>query len=188
MLPDFPLIANAPASAALRSRGLHTFAAACAFVQQLAYARNMDKTNPLCVTDENCGTCSTKHALLKTVADENGHPEIELVLGIFKMNARNTPAVAATLKQYQLHEMPEAHNYLRCNGTRYDFTKPGFSPAKWEDDLLEEIAITPQQITTFKENHHRAFLQRWLEAHPEITYDINESWFIREVCIAALSE
>jgi hypothetical protein len=188
MLPDFSLYANAPSSAALRNRGIQTFAEACVFVQQLPYARNTDKTNPLCVLDENCGTCSTKHALLKTLADENGHPEIELVLGIFKMNAHNTPAVADTLKQYQLHEMPEAHNYLRFNGTRYDFTKPGFLPGRWEPDLLEEITITPQQITTFKVNHHRAFLERWLQEHPEIDYDINEFWFIREVCITALSE
>lgn len=188
MLPDFPLHANAPASAALRNRGMHTFAEACALVKELAYARNSDKTNPLCVLDESRGTCSTKHALLKTLADENGHPEIELVLGIFKMNAHNTPAVAATLAQHGLQEMPEAHNYLRFNGTRYDFTAPGFSPGKWEPDLLEEITITPQQITTFKVDYHRAFLQRWLQTHPEIGYDINEFWFIREVCIAALSE
>lgn len=187
MLPDFPLHANATASAALRSRGIHTFAEACVYVQQLAYARNADKASPLCVIHENCGTCSTKHALLKTLADENGHAEIELVLGIFKMNAHNTPGVAATLAQHGLHEMPEAHNYLRCNGTRYDFTKPGFSPAKWEPELLEEITITPQQVTTFKVDHHRAFLERWLQTHPELLYSIDAFWAIREQCIAALS-
>lgn len=187
MLPDFSLRADAPASEALRSRGVHTFAQACALVQELAYARNTDKANLLVVLHENRGTCSTKHALLKTLADENGHTEIELVLGIYKMNARNTPPVADTLAQHHLHEMPEAHNYLRCNGTRYDFTKPGFVPEKWEHELLDELTITPQQITTFKVNHHRAFMQRWLQAHPEIPYSLDAYWAIREQCIAALS-
>lgn len=187
MLPDFLLHADAPASAALRTRGVHTFAKACALVQELAYARNADKTNTLCVLHENRGTCSTKHALLKTLADENGHPEIELVLGIFKMNARNTPPVAATLAQHHLQEMPEAHNYLRCNGTRYDFTKPGFSPEKWEADLLEEVTITPQQVTDYKVSYHREFMQRWLQEHPEIPYHIETYRAIREQCIAALS-
>lgn len=187
MLPDFPLHANAPASAALRARGLHTFAAACAFVQQLAYARNTDKTNPLCVLNENCGTCSTKHALLKTLADENGYSNIQLVLGLFLMNGENTPAVAPVLVHYNIPEMPEAHNYLLYEGGRFDFTKPGFSPDKFVDDLLEEHVIEPDQISEYKVEYHRTFMQRWLQLHPEIPYDAVEYWAIREQCIAALS-
>lgn len=185
--PDFAVTAAGDISEAFRKRGVYSFAEAAALVCNLPYARNTAKENHLCVLLENCGTCSTKHALLKRLADENGHPEIELVLGIFRMNGNNTPAVAATLQKHGLKEMPEAHNYLRRNGVRFDFTKKGFAPEKFVPDLLEETDITPEQITDYKVNYHRAFLQRWLALHPEIPFTLQEYWRIREACIAALS-
>lgn len=187
MFPQFELKATASVSTAFRERGIHTFADATAYIRSLAYGRNTDKTNPLCVLLDNCGTCSTKHAVLKQLADENGFGETELVIGIIRMNGTNTPAVAATLQQHGLNEMPEAHTYLRYNGERFDFTKDGFAPEKFVPDLLEELVIKPEQITDYKVQYHRAFLQRWLDTHPEIPFTIDEYWTIREACIVALS-
>ncbi|MFZ1592885.1 MAG: hypothetical protein WAT27_12410, partial [Chitinophagales bacterium] len=83
---DFPLTASGAATKALRAAGCATFSAACQYVAQLPYRRNQDKNNLLCVVDEKCGTCSTKHVLLKKVAEEHGHDEIHLVIGIFLLN------------------------------------------------------------------------------------------------------
>ena len=58
----------------------------------------------------------------------------------------------------------------------------------WQiNDLLEETDITPDQITDYKVNYHRTFLQRWLVLHPEIPFTLQEYWRIREACITALS-
>jgi hypothetical protein len=56
----------------------------------------------LAVLNERRGPCSTKHALLKALADEQGLP-IRLMLGIYEMNARNTPGIGRVLEE---HHMP----------------------------------------------------------------------------------
>ena len=54
------------------------------------YGRNVATSDMLAVLNERKGTCGTKHALLKSLATERALP-IRLMLGIYEMNARNTP-------------------------------------------------------------------------------------------------
>jgi hypothetical protein len=184
---DFTLSANGPVSHAFREKGITAFLQACEYIRSLPYKRNTDKENLLSVLSDGFGTCSTKHALLHLLAAENGHDEVSLVLVLFKMNAANTPAVAATLHAYELPYIPEAHNYLSANGQRFDYTGEGFNPQKIAQSMLQETAITPKQITGFKVQYHRAFLQGWLVEHPEIKWSLEELWKIREQCITDLA-
>jgi hypothetical protein len=50
--------------------GLTDFHQACDYVWQLAYGRNRDNHDWRAVLTEKCGTCSSKHRLLKALADE----------------------------------------------------------------------------------------------------------------------
>lgn len=161
--------------------GISTFNDACLYIQNLPYRRNTNKADVFCVLNDKCGTCSTKHALLKQLADEMGLTEVKLMCGIFKMNAVNTPEVATTLKHYHLAYIPEAHNYLRFRNQVYDFTKS--TAINFQGDLLEEIEMQTGQINGFKVLYHQQFLQRWLNHHPEIRYTTSELWSIREQCI-----
>jgi len=166
-------------------RGISSYEDACNYVKSIKYGRNAEKLDPLCVLKDNVGTCSTKHALLKRLADENGQTDIELVMGIFRMNAHNTPQTEKVLSQYGMGYMPEAHNYLKYHGTIIDCTttkKLDFQP-----DLLEETALQPDQITDYKVAHHRQFLAKWLETANQ-PYNLDEIWVIREKCIEALGQ
>jgi len=184
-LPDFAIQAKGPVSLAFLQKGLDSFAQAAAFVKTLPYGRNVDKSNILCVLADNVGTCSTKHALLQNLANENGIANMQLVLGIFAMDAINTPPIAPVLQQYRLTYIPEAHSYLRYEAQIIDCT--AITPIQFEESLLEETTIAPHQITDFKVNWHRAYLQKWLAQHTEIPYTVAELWDIREYCIKALS-
>src|ERR1700740_2919474 len=117
---DFDITSSSFISVAFREKGIHSFRKACDYVKQLPYRRNSDKTYLLCVFTENCGTCSTKHALLKQLAEENNATDIKLVLGIFKMNGSNTPAVKQILDEAGLNHIPEAHNYLKAKNEVID--------------------------------------------------------------------
>jgi len=185
---NFDIQAKGPVSQALLQRGINDFLSTAEFVRALPYRRNADKLDPLCVLDENCGTCSTKHALLKILAEENGIKDVRLILGIFRMSVQNTPAVAAVLSKHGLRYMPEAHNYLRIGGQILDCMKTGWSEKNFIGDLLEETEITPEQITEFKVAHHKNFLRAWLKDQAELRYTLEELWAIREECIAALSK
>ena len=166
---------------------LKSFTEAVQFVEQLPYRRNTDKNNLSTVFTDGCGTCSTKHALLKQLADENTFKGLQLVLCIFRMNGMNTPKVAVTLDKYGLDYIPEAHNYLKYLGEICDHTGPGFDPATYRSDILLEIEIQPSQITDFKVAYHKDFLKTWLAGNPSVPYSPDELWVIREQCIGDLA-
>lgn len=161
---------------------------AASYIQDLDYKRNSDKTNPLAVLEDGFGTCSTKHALLKRLADENKKSNIQLMLGIFTMNSYNAPKIESVLDQYQLSEIPEAHNYLKWNHEIIDVTSKTWRKENFEPFLLKEIEITPEQIIDFKVKFHQKYLQDYLDIHPEISYSLGELWKIREKCIEVLSQ
>ena len=166
----------------------NSFEEVCLYIQNLPYKRNVNKENIFCVIEDQGGTCSTKHAFLKYYADENDIVGVQLMLGIFMMNSKNTPKIASILQQYQLEEIPEAHNYLKIIDLTCDFTRKNSHPTDFVEDLVEEIEINISQISYFKIQYHQEFLKRYLEQNPQIPYSLITFWRIREECIAALQQ
>jgi hypothetical protein len=185
--PEFEITADGPISSAFRQRGLNSFSTAAAFVKALPYGRNARKEQLLTVFSDNCGTCGTKHALLKALALEHDYDELRLMTGIFRMNKHNSPPVAGTLEAHRLSYIPEAHNYFRFHGHIFDYTFPRSRFSDLEDQLMDEIEISPGQITGFKVAFHRQFLSEWLQQNSNVPYSLDELWTIREQCIRDLS-
>lgn len=186
--PDFEINGeNGIVSRSFNNLAINSFMEACKWVESLDYRRNNDKNSKLVLFDELCGTCSTKHALLKRLADENGNNSLSLILGIFTMNSKNTPAIKDVLSNYDLKYIPEAHNYLRNHNYIWDFTGISVDETEFELDLLEEVEISPEQITDYKIQYHKDYLLRWIETN-KIPYTLDELWEIREECIAALAQ
>ena len=163
-----------------------TFEEACNYVKNLPYKRNSDKENINVIIEENGGTCSTKHAYLKRISEGFSMENVQLMLGIFMMNSKNTPKIKPVLEKYNLLEMPEAHNYLRMKGKILDCTRKNSSENDFVNELAEEIEIKPNQITDFKVQYHQDFLKKYLLQHPEIQFPLEKFWKIREECIFAL--
>ncbi len=187
MALNFEIKAQEEISKAFLKRGVKHFSDAIIFVRSLDYKRNSGKHDLKLVFSENCGTCSTKHALLKQLCIENDVHTPKLIVGIFKMNAYNTPQVAATLQKFSLEYIPEAHCYLRVEDEIIDATKNGFEPMAYEADILEEVEIQPHQLAEFKEKYHKQYLQNWLLKHANVKLTLDEVWIIREQCIHDLS-
>lgn len=187
-LPDFKLNDTGPLSQEFRRRNLVTFHQAIDFVWQLPYGRNTDKSDLSTVFSNACGTCGTKHALLKQVALEQGIDNIQLTIGLFQMNGRNTPSVAKRLQHHNIPFIPEAHCYLTFEGQRFDFTKTGPNGLDFEPYLIEETNILPDQITDYKVNYQKAYLKSWLTNTPGLQMDVDTLWTIREQCIQDLSD
>lgn len=184
---NFDITSKLPVSKLFTDRHIVNFADACTFIKNLPYGRNANKNDLTTIFADNCGTCSTKHALLKQLAIENNADFVCLKLALFNMNGDNTPEIAQTLDQYGLQYIPEAHNYLTVNGQFVDCTKQNSPQDKIMANLYNEIEIEPKQITGFKVSYHQTFLKDWLLNNPDITFDLAELWSIREKCIADLS-
>ncbi len=181
--PDFDIKSTERISKEFVERNILTFCQAASFIRYLAYGRNADKKNLATVFTENCGTCSTKHALLKKLAEENNFENLKLIVGLLRMNKKNTPEISKTLFQYKLEYIPEAHCYLKYEEQILDLTRINSKPSDLLEDLIEEIEISPEQITDYKENYHKNYLSSWLSNNKHINFNLNEIWKIREQCI-----
>lgn len=155
-------------------------------IQQLPYGRNKNRTDFSLVLSEQKGTCSSKHALLKKIAVLNNFSHIKLVLGIYKMNAENTPKIGNILENSNLDYVPEAHCYLKVENKRFDYTNAYSINCAFKKDLLEEIEITPEQVTKFKIKKHQEFMKTWIDRE-QITIEFDQVWAIREKCIEQIS-
>lgn len=175
-----------PLSHLLHRKELTTWTEAIKYVLALPYGRNSSKSDLSFVVKEGKGTCSTKHAFLKAIADENGIEHVDLVLCIYLMTERNTPCILPVLSEHQLDGIPEAHCYLRIEGNSVDVTTPNADLTRILPDKLEEELIQPHQIGEYKIKTHRRFIERWIESS-EIDYSVETLWQIREKCIAQLS-
>lgn len=182
-LPSFPIESTAPLGVEVRHLGIHTFGELAARVRELPYGRPVS-ASPLSVLVENAGTCSSKHRLLAAVAQESGHAEIQLVVGIYAMSEANTPGVGQVLASHGVASMPEAHCYLVIGGTRFDLTGLAVGTSSPFDALLEEHLVEPDDLAASKDRLHKKAIDVWARQNgmaPE------SAWQAREACIAALA-
>lgn len=172
-------------STAFRNKNIFYFEDACEYVTHLDYKRNLNKDSITCIFEDQGGTCSTKHATLRKLALENNHPNVKLILGIFKMDANYSSLIKDTLLRHNLECIPEAHNYLKIDGKYVDFTKPGARDEHFRNKILIEKEIEYNQINQDKITFHKNFLNNWIQTQ-KTPFTLEELWAIREQCIADL--
>lgn len=156
------------------------------FVKQIPYGRNSNREDFSLVISENKGTCSSKHAYLKDFANRNNIPNVQLMIGMYKMNEKNTK-IGIILSQNKIEYIPEAHCYLKIDGKTVDVTSKESDFEKKKAGLLLEIEIEPYQVAHFKVDYHQNYIKNWLK-ETNSTFTFEEIWKIREMCILKLSK
>ena len=174
-------------TAIINNCGIKTWEELIEFVKSLPYGRNSNRTDFGLVITEKKGSCSSKHSLLKKVANLNNIPNIKLILGIYKMTKSNTPNIGNVLIENSIDFMPEAHCYLKIDGKRTDFTTFQSDFKKLEKDIIQELEIQPEQVAEFKVKYHKDFLKNWIHEN-DVKMDFEKIWQIREECIVNLTK
>ena len=170
-----------------KSNGIETWNELTEFIKNLPYGRNKNRTDFGLVLSERKGTCSSKHAFLKSIADLNNVPKIDLIIGIYRMTELNTPKIGAELTKNSIGFIPEAHCYLKINSKRTDLTTKKSEFKKIEKDIIQERKIRPEQVAEFKVDYHKKFIESWLK-ETESEFEFDRIWEIREKCITNLAE
>lgn len=168
----------------VRCRGFDSFAHLAEHVRSLPYGRTTSAEGPLAVLQEGCGTCSAKHRFLATVAQDCGHSEVRLTVGIYEMSEENTPGVGRELSAASLTSIPEAHCYLSIEGDRYDFTGLSAGSSSPFAALLAEYTVSPTNLPQIKVELHKEAIAAWAR---ERGISNDAAWAMREACIAALA-
>lgn len=187
MNQNYKLTSNDELTASIKNSGIATWNELIEFVKNLPYGRNANRTNLALVITEKKGSCSSKHALLKRVADLNEIENVKLILGIYRMNKQNTPNIGTVLSDSKIDFIPEAHCYLKINDERIDVTFSNSNILKIEADIIEEQEIEPEQVSEYKVQYHKTFLKRWISEN-QTDKGFDEIWKVREKCINNLSE
>lgn len=185
---DFELTSNEKYSLAFREKGMNSFVEACNFIAKFPYGRNANREDFSLVFSEQKGTCSSKHALLAELALENGHPEVELIAGIFLMSGETHAKLAPFFENKPYTTLPECHCYLRYKGERFDFTDTSGTLELITPKLVREQRIDPSQVSDWKIVIHKDYLQRWLNRNPAIGMTLEAIWKEREEAISILSK
>ena len=190
VLDPIELKPRGPVSAAFLHVSVEDLRSAARYVNRLPYSRNSNLDDPLIVLTEHRGTCSTKHALIRRLAMEQGL-DIALVLGVYEMTEQNTPGVGNVLRKYGLVMLPEAHCFLRMKEKRIDLTRAVEQTGRAEEiaRFLYEEDIVPEQITRYKTELHKRFLSQWIaDLEQHLKFSLDQVWAIREECIASLGQ
>ncbi len=185
-LPDFALSARAPLSHYFREKGLGNFGLTAKWVCALPYGRH-NLQGDWRVLEEGCGTCSSKHALLKMLADENDWQEIHLYVGLVFLNEHTNVSVAKILRDAHLNRIPEAHCFLKYREHYFDFTSVAFNARQHTlcTSVQNETLIDPAQTGAWKVAWHQRQMLDWLEKE-ELDMTLEQLWEWREKCIAVL--
>jgi len=180
------LTSKDPITQNLIGHGITDFGSLLSYTRAIPYGRTADRRDLGLVVSENKGTCSSKHALVKMLADLNDFTNVQLILCLFKMNKQNTPGIGNVLSDHQIPYLPEAHCYLQVLDKKIDLTSSDSELSKIEQDILQELPIDPEQIAEFKVDFHKAYLEDWI-IQQKMNKNFETIWIIREACIEALS-
>jgi hypothetical protein len=122
VFPDVHFREKGPISATFLRLGITGFHGACRYVHELPYGYNSSRDDVTVLFRENGGTCTTKHAVIATLAYE-----IELAVhkqvGIYAMTEDLVSGTDRLLAEFSIPFVPMAHCFLSYEDCRVDLTE-----------------------------------------------------------------
>jgi hypothetical protein len=122
VFPEKAIIGTGPVSKAFKDLGILSFQEACQYVHGLPYGYNSDRDDLMILFKEKMGTCTTKHAVIATLAAELGLP-INRGVGIYAMTEAIVSGAGKILTEYSLPYVPMIHCFLEYGNYRVDLTE-----------------------------------------------------------------
>lgn len=122
VFPDRAIETIGLVSKQFMDRDIHTFWEACRYVHQLPYGYNSDRDDLLILFKEQMGTCTTKHAVIATLAHELQLP-VNKSIGIYAMTEELVTGTQNILDTFNLPYLPMVHCFLTDDRHRVDLTE-----------------------------------------------------------------
>ena len=120
---------------------------ACVYVHDLPYGYNSTTDDILILFKEGYGSCTTKHAVIATLAEELNIP-VHKMIGIYAMNEEIITGTNLILDKYHLPYLPMIHCFLIYDSYRVDLTEGNNNGKKHS---IEEFLFTEKVIPNFSE-------------------------------------
>jgi hypothetical protein len=143
LLPDATITENnGEFSRKFLDLGVSSFKEACLYVHNLEYGYNSDKDDKWILFKEMKGSCTTKHAVIATLAKEIGIP-LHKHVGVYKFTENICQGARKITEKFSLPYIPLVHCFLVYGKYRYDLTEGNFNGKKSsiENFIHEELVI-----------------------------------------------
>ena len=120
--PDVRIDGSGAISKEFLRLGVNGFIDACRYVQQLPYGYNSDRDDLLILFRECKGSCTTKHAVIATLAEDLALPIVKNI-GIYGMTEDIVTGTKDILNTFNLPYVPMLHCFLVYGYYRVDLTQ-----------------------------------------------------------------
>ena len=120
--PDSVITQNGPVSEEFNRLKVVSIHTACRWVHALPYGYNSDRDDLMILFKEKMGTCTTKHAVIGTLAQELGLP-IHKHVGIYAMSEEIVTGTDELRARFELPYIPMLHCFLVYDTFRVDLTE-----------------------------------------------------------------
>jgi hypothetical protein len=91
--------------------GINDFHRSCRYVHELPYGYNSDRDDLMILFKEKMGSCTTKHAVIATLAAEM-EIAVEKHIGVYPMTEALVTGANEILDRYKLPYLPMVHCFL----------------------------------------------------------------------------
>ncbi|HIJ55641.1 MAG TPA: hypothetical protein HPQ03_05895 [Deltaproteobacteria bacterium] len=122
VFPDKEITSAGVVSDKFLSLGVKTFVDACFYLHELPYGYNSSKDDLMIVFTEKMGTCTTKHSVIATLAEELDLPVTKTIC-IYAMTEEIVTGTNAILEKYNLPYVPMVHCFLEYDRFKVDLTE-----------------------------------------------------------------
>ena len=134
---------NGPVAATFLELGITNLHAACRYVHELPYGYNANRDDLMILFKEKMGSCTTKHAVIATLAAESGLP-IEKTIGIYAMTEEIVAGTSKIIDKYGLPYVPMVHCFLAYGEHWVDLTEGNHNGKKRPiDDFIYTKGVIP---------------------------------------------
>ena len=143
VFPNAAIKAAGPVSGKFLNLGINGFINACRYVHELPYGYNSDRDDLMILFKQEMGSCTTKHAVIATLAAESGLP-INKAIGIYAMTEEIVSGAGKILDTFGLPYVPMLHCFLVYGDHRVDLTEGNDNGKKRSiEDFLYTKKVIP---------------------------------------------
>ena len=143
VLPDKTIVEAGIISKKFLSLDVHTFIQACHYVHRMPYGYNSDRDDLMILFKEKKGTCTTKHAVIGTLALELDLP-VTKTIGIYAMTETVVTGTDTILEKFGLPYVPMVHCFLAYEKDRVDLTEGNHNGKNRSiEDFLHTETVIP---------------------------------------------
>ncbi|MBN1802174.1 MAG: hypothetical protein JW891_11745 [Candidatus Lokiarchaeota archaeon] len=142
-LPDAEIVISGPMSKKFIQMGVKSFKEACLLVHEMDYGYNSNKDDEMILFKEKKGTCTTKHGVIATLAEELNIP-LRKHVGVYRFTEEISNGAGEIVERYKIPYIPITHCFLVFNNHRFDLTEGNNNGKKTTiEEFIHEEEVEP---------------------------------------------